>query len=334
MVANLPPPVLAQLNALDARVGRNVFVAMVGLGLALGIGTIFLGYSWTFLFRKRGPLSEVPPGSNLLTAGFKQVATTLPTIWSKYRALKWLMLSLLWSPEQSAGVVLSIGLTWVTLFLKLDADQVGYVSLILLAAVIPGSIFSMFCCKWANPLNSYRLAQFCLAAGIAISVAGIPSSEYSKRIYGFAALWGFPFGWLYASQRVLFVTMIPKGQTTEIMGLFTFFGQILGWLPPVIFTIMSEQGVDIRWGVGLLSFFYLFAMCNTFMMGSYQEAKDLVDDEFEANMRAKEEAEALEEAETKEASSEPEVPRAGAIAVNGKDNEEEFADNELEELDA
>jgi MFS-type transporter involved in bile tolerance (Atg22 family) len=83
----------------------SVATAQLAIGIAFAYGVVFFGYSWTFLFRKRPALSTVPEGSNLLTAGFTQVFRTSTKIWNDYRALRWFMFSLLWSPESGAGYV-------------------------------------------------------------------------------------------------------------------------------------------------------------------------------------------------------------------------------------
>lgn len=67
-----------------------------------------------------------------------------------------------------------------------------------------------------------------------------------------------------------------------MMGLFFFMGQILGWLPPLIFTIMNEKGVNMRWGLGVVSFFCVFAVLMTLPMGNYQEAVEFAKRDSEA----------------------------------------------------
>jgi MFS-type transporter involved in bile tolerance (Atg22 family) len=96
----------------DKSIESTVRTAREGAAIAFSFGVVFIGYSWTFLFRPRPALSRVPPGSTLLTAGFKQVQSTMTVVWQKYRHLRWFMISLLFSPEAGAGVVLSIAVTY------------------------------------------------------------------------------------------------------------------------------------------------------------------------------------------------------------------------------
>ena len=81
---------------------------------------------------------------------------------------------------------------------------------------------------------------------------------------------------MFPSQRTLTVAIIPKGKETEMMGLISFFGQILGWLPALIFTVMNERGVDMRWSMSIVSYFLLTSCLITFLCGSYEDAVALV----------------------------------------------------------
>lgn len=276
--------IIGQVRDLDRSVSSSVQTARDSAGLAFGIGFVCIGYAWMFLFRKRPALSKVPEDSNLLTAGFRQVAKTSKKIWKDYKALKWFMISLLFSPEAGAGVVQSIAVTFLTVVMRFSGLEIAKTNLILIAGNLPGSWFSKWCCGKINPLNSYRLGMTTLSISIAVACAVFTGPERRGAVYGFSALWGFSMGWTYPSQRVLLVALIPKGQESEMMGLFTFMGQILGWVPPLLFTIMNENGVDQRWGLGLIPMFCMLAVVCTIPMGSYKEAKDQVFRDSEAKL--------------------------------------------------
>jgi MFS-type transporter involved in bile tolerance (Atg22 family) len=182
------------------------------------------------------------------------------------------MISLLWSPESGAGAVFSIAVTFVTVYLEMSAQQVAYITLILLASNIPGSLVAKWACQRSNPLFSYRAGLLSFAGSIAAASAVLTGPERRNLAYLFASLWGMTLGWMYPSQRVLFCTLIPKKQETELMGLFVFCGNLIGWLPPLIFTIMNEQNVDMRWGLSIYAFFSALAFVCTLPMGKYTHA--------------------------------------------------------------
>lgn len=266
---------LGQLRDSNRSLNSTVKTAREGASLAFGFGFVFIGYAWLFLFRSRPALSNVPDDQTLLNTGFKQVMKSSRKIWSRYRALKWFMISLLWSPEAGAGVIQSIVVTFLTVHLKFSALDLAKMNLILISGNVVGSYFAKFVCRMVNPLNSYRLALTSLAVSIAAGIYVADGPDKRGAIFGFSSVWGICMGWVYPSQRVLFCTLIPKGQETEMMGLFVFAGQVIGWLPPLLFTIMNEKDVPVRYGVGLVSIFTFVAVIFTLPMGNYDRAVQL-----------------------------------------------------------
>ena len=81
------------------------------------------------------------------------------------------------------------------------------------------------------------------------------------------------------------------------MGMFTFVTQVIGWLPALIFSIMNEKGVDMRWGVSVLAWFLLLSILLLFGVGDYdaavQQVKEVGEQELEEMAAAKAEVENL-----------------------------------------
>jgi len=250
----------------------NLKTAKISLIAALPFGVVFLTYAWTFLFRKRPRLRQVPPGSNLISTGFKQLWNTTVVVFKNYRALKWFMIALLFSPEAGAGVVLAIAVTFLTIYINMNANEIGAVTLIMLFSNIPGALLSKYMCKKFNPLNSFRMSEVMFAVVNGLICITMTGPETKNLIYLYAALIGIAFGWMFPSQRTLTVALVPKGQETEIMGLVSFFGQIFGWMPPIIFSAMNERGVDMRWGLSTISFFLMISFFFTLFCGSFDDA--------------------------------------------------------------
>lgn len=278
--------VTGRIRGTDRSIGSSVQTAHDSAGIAFGYGVLFLTYAWTFLFRKRPALSAVPEGSNIVTTGFRQVGKTGRKIWKDYRALKWFMISLLLSPEAGAGVILSIAVTFLTVFMRFSGQDIAKANLVLMTGNVFGSLFAKKICQLINPLNSYRCGLMFLSLSIGLACVVFEGPERRDSVLGFAGAWGFAMGWTYPSQRVLFCTLIPKGQETEMMGLFTFVGSILGWVPSLIFTIMNENGVGLRWGLSLVSYFTMGAATLTLFMGDYAEAVRLVQDDSKEKLQA------------------------------------------------
>jgi hypothetical protein len=74
------------------------------------------------------------------------------------------------------------------------------------------------------------------------------------------------------TDRLLASVLIPPGQDAELMGVYLFAGQILTWLPPLVFTVLNEVGVNQRIGVGTLAVYFLIGAVALVLMGSYPAA--------------------------------------------------------------
>ncbi len=56
------------------------------------------------------------------------------------------------------------------------------------------------------------------------------------------------------------------------MGLYLCACQILGWLPPLVFTAMNEGGLSMRLGLASLNIYFLGSLIVYFLVGDYQLA--------------------------------------------------------------
>eukprot|EP00527_Entomoneis_sp_CCMP2396_P003105 CAMPEP_0198136950 /NCGR_PEP_ID=MMETSP1443-20131203/491_1 /TAXON_ID=186043 /ORGANISM="Entomoneis sp., Strain CCMP2396" /LENGTH=550 /DNA_ID=CAMNT_0043798257 /DNA_START=114 /DNA_END=1766 /DNA_ORIENTATION=+ len=303
--------IAGEARGADRSVESSLQTAKDSAGMAFGYGALFLGYAWTFLFRERPPLSKIPEGSNMLTSGFNRILETSGKVWRDYNHLRWFMASLLFSPEAGAGVVLSIAITFLTVFMKFSGVEIAKSSLCLMAGNVLGSLISKWLCRVINPLNSYRIGLTTLGASIGLSVLILTGPERRDYVYGFAAFWGVTMGWTYPSQRVLFCTLIPKGQETEFMGLFVFTGQIMGWVPSLIVTIMNENDVDIRYSLAIVGIFCIAAVILTIPMGSYEHAVKMVAEDSQEKLR-----------EVVEATSRHMRPSSRSLKIEGKPDTE------------
>ena len=86
------------------------------------------------------------------------------------------------------------------------------------------------------------------------------------------------------------ITIIPKHKDAELMGAYLFFGQILSWLPPLVFTALNEAGIAIRVSMLSLLVFWLIAVLCLQFMGPYEnalrQANEVMEDSFPADDNA------------------------------------------------
>lgn len=71
-----------------------------------------------------------------------------------------------------------------------------------------------------------------------------------------------------------------------MMGLLSCTGQILGWLPPLVVTAMNENGVELRFGMLVITGFCMLSVICTLFMGNYQDAVNLVAADSEPKLNA------------------------------------------------
>ena len=80
--------------------------------------------------------------------------------------------------------------------------------------------------------------------------------------YVMCVFWGLGLGWYYSVQTAFFSVIMPQEKATEMSGLFSFCLTFLSWFPPLIFTIMNENGIHMRFGLlHLVAYFLLAALC-------------------------------------------------------------------------
>mmetsp|Transcript_26287 Transcript_26287/g.52385 ORF Transcript_26287/g.52385 Transcript_26287/m.52385 type:complete len:512 (+) Transcript_26287:177-1712(+) len=233
--------------------------------------TLLMGLAWIYFLPKRETLSAVPEGSWLLTAGFRKIGRTTHQIFTKFDSLKWMLMCLLFA-EAAANSFPQIAITFTDEILGLDQNETGMVMGILLLMSVPGSFLSMVVSNHWNPKVAYQLSLLLLMLTMLTASYMLRSKDDKHLVYYFGAAWGVGFGWLFPSQRTLYVTIIPKRQEAEMMGLYIFTGQALLFLPPLIFSALNEGQYPMNYGVACLGMFFFVGFAFTLMMGRYEKS--------------------------------------------------------------
>jgi len=90
----------------------------------------------------------------------------------------------------------------------------------------------------------------------------------------FALLWGVCLGWFYPTANLVFSLSLPKGQESELTGFWIYSSQIIVWLPPLIFTLMNESGVHMKYGVMSLIIFFLIGFAFICLMAPWSTIRE------------------------------------------------------------
>lgn len=179
----------------------------------------------------------------------------------------------------------------------MENNQIAITNLILLIFTVPGSYWAIWFMRRFNPLNSFRWSLVFFICVLAFTLILVNGPDRLNWTYGAGVFWGIAYGWMNPSQRTLQVTLTPRGQEAEIMGLFTFVTQVIGWLPALIFSVLNENGVDMRWGVSVVCWEVAVAVVCLLFVGDYDDAVWQV--QKEAEPESDEEAAKAEITETK-----------------------------------
>ncbi|CAB9504547.1 Major facilitator superfamily [Seminavis robusta] len=234
------------------------------------ICAVFMGYAWTFLFRKRPASQHVPEGSTPLTAGFYKIFQTSQTIMLHHSAIKWFLISVVFT-EAATYTFSTIAITYMTDQLNFTSRENGICILILLLFGVPGTRLA----AWTNRINPIRSLQACLLLWIATTtLAAIFLKDPGQQHYAyvFAIFWGLCLGWIHPTEKTLYCTIIPRGQEAELMGTYICAGQILSWMPSLVFSVMNEADISMRIGLFSLTFYCIASFFILFLVGDYEEA--------------------------------------------------------------
>jgi len=232
------------------------------------------GYSWTCLFGERKATQKVPDGSSVVTAGFKKLYRTVCTISSSKSPMKWLLVAIAFSDAGNSSFN-SMAVTYMTIHLQLNTQEIGFAIFTLLIFSIPGSQLSALVTKKWNAVRSLQcaLVLWLITTSIAVLVLDGPGKQMEAYICGIG--WGLSTGWLLPTERTAFCQILPIGQETELMGLYLCFCSSLVWLPPLIFSAMNEAGIDMRLCFASLNIFFFTSFCLLCCIGDFTKAVEV-----------------------------------------------------------
>lgn len=234
----------------------DVLTAQISQALDTVVTGIYFYFTWYF-FTKKEKKSELPEGENLLTTGFSQVFKTAKGLQKHYPRSVGIYFFAVIFTEAGINSFTTISVTYMNEVLDFKAMQLSIMFLIVLVSSLPGCWFANWIGTKIGVLTALKLQ---LGSFIALNfVAFLILTDPSKGTiaYVFGVFWGFWIGWYYPLENFVYSMIVPQGQESELAGFFLYCTQILTFLPPLIFTIMNETGINLKWG-GIHLNIYLF----------------------------------------------------------------------------
>jgi MFS transporter, UMF1 family len=166
----------------------------------------------------------------------------------------------------------TIMVTYLTDTLGFSSTENGIAIFSMLVGSIPGAVVAGKTVTRFNPVRSNRMATLLLAVNTIVASIVLTGREQKFVTYIVFAVWGLGVGWKWTTDRLLASILIPTGQDAELMGVYLFAGQVLTWIPPLIFTAMNEAGVDQSISIGTLSIYFVLGLIALLMISDYEKA--------------------------------------------------------------
>lgn len=248
----------------------DVGTARISQVLSSITAAIFFSLAWRF-FRPRPALSEVPPGQTLLTSGFRKLQRTF-AVTIRQSSLRFLIGAVIFG-EAATTALVTISTTYMTQLLQMNANEIGVVFLIVIVTGIPGSKAGEYLAlKLRNPVRSAILCDWTFVVTTSLAIFVLTGPETKQYSYIFAVFWGIGLGWQQPMHSTAYISMIPKGSEAELMSLYLVSGQLLSWLPPLVFTALNEAGFSMSIGFWSVNIFLLIAILFLHAVGDYHRA--------------------------------------------------------------
>lgn len=237
----------------------EIMTARIAQSVSFIICTVGLTIAWGFLFQKRPPTKILGDDESVWTYGFRQVARTSVKIYKHYPRLKWFYISIAFCDSAlMALTVLSI--TYLTEQLDFDPQENGIALLAMLICAVPGSFLGSWVTSRFDAIWSSMGAVTVLIVNTVLVAIFLKGPGQQLETYILAGGWGVGTGWKWTCDRMVLVLLIPPGQNSELMGMFVFFRLVIGWLPPLVFTILNEKGVSLRIAIGSLAVYFVIGL--------------------------------------------------------------------------
>lgn len=248
-----------------SHVTQSITVFMLIIGFPIG---------WKLLPSR--PQRRRLKGANIVLAGFIQNWNTFKGIQQHYSRGLLLFLFGISFTQSAANAFTTVSVTYLVEVLSMDSTEVGIVWFLALLFTVPGAKIGGFVSIKTDPLISFKIILFIFSLTTVISAFVLTDATRSNLAYLFACLWGTCLGWYYPLSNLIFSLSLPKGQESELTGFFMCSTQIIVWLPPLVVTILNENGIHMKWGLMSIKLYFLIGLLFIQSMESWDSVRNQV----------------------------------------------------------
>ena len=247
--------------------------------LVAGLLVVWL-FAWHFLFTDRPALHNLEEGKSMYTSGFTMVKSTLLDMHQNHPNLRLFWISLALS-QSATGALTAVSTTYMDDELEMTNAEISAAFVVVLLFAIPGTFLSRTFNRAFNPLRSYRLCVILFLLNTLLAAIVLQNEDTKNYVYIFCAVWGVLYGWKPCAEVTVYITIIPRGRETEMMGIKSLAGGAFVWLPALIFTIMNECDIPLRWCLASLCIF----LALSFVVSRYMDSYESIVNKVKANNR-------------------------------------------------
>ena len=236
----------------------EINTARLSQSVGFCIGSVLFCIAWGFLFPPRPPTRTLDAGTSIWTEGFLQIYRTAKAVHKNHPMLQWFFVAIAVGDGTMSGLII-LAITFLTDVLEFTGAENGTAILIMLLSAIPGGYLSSFWTRRFNPVSSSIAAIVIMIVNTTLVAIFLKGPDQQIGAYILAIGWGVGTGWKWTVDRMLYASLLPPNQNAEFSGAYIFFRQCLTWFPPLVFTILNESNVSLRWGMASLNIFFVIA---------------------------------------------------------------------------
>ena len=211
--------------------------------------------------------NELEEGKSLICQCFAQNWKTAKEINRNYgRSLKWFLLGTAFS-EPAAGGFTVVAVVFFSDSLHMSSSQIGFGFFLALVAMIPGGLVSIAVSHRTDANTAVKIFCFYLFLLCLVGALVMNPGNVNPVAYIWLCFLGLGLGAYYPTLKLYLSLIVPKNKEAEIVGFFVNSCHLLGFLPPLIFSILVEAGADQSIGLVSIGCFFLIAT-NFFSMAA------------------------------------------------------------------
>lgn len=236
--------------------------ARMSQGLNVVIIGILFGLGWKYM-PSRPASRELPEGTSrcfgIFLFGIRQNFRTAKSIQREYKkGLRWFLLASVFA-QSSVASLTTVSVVYLSSEVGLNATDIIIFFFVVLVSALPGAKVAPMISKRFNPNISWQLSMIYLFIVMVIGAFTLGDAPHKYLALPWGVFIGFGLGWFYPTENLFFSCILPKGQEAEISGFRVYCSFILSWLPPLVFSVLVENGVDAKWGMTFMGSFILVA---------------------------------------------------------------------------